>query len=323
MPELPEVQTTAHGLDTHIRGLTIAHVWTDYNSPFHTGKDSIKDPAYFRYFKKEIIGAKVVRVTRRAKNILIHISKKNKNESTNRKIILVHMKMTGHLLYDNYDRTDPFNRFIHLIITFSNEKTLELCDMRTFAKVTLISEISGNDKNLNSELEQSLHLANIGPEPLEKSFTFVVFKARLALRPNGRIKTVLMDQAVIAGIGNIYSDEALWRAGLHPEERVNTIFTYDKKNSRSEDALLKKLYAAIGEVLKKGIDFGGDSMSDYRNINGKPGKFQGQHRAYRKTGTKCSTPGCTGIIIRKIVGGRSAHFCSVHQRLLKNRQQKD
>jgi formamidopyrimidine-DNA glycosylase len=308
MPELPEVQTTAHGLDTHIRGLTIADIWTDYNSLFHTGKDSIKDPTYFRYFKKEIIGTKVIRVTRRAKNILIHISKKNKNKSVNQKIILVHMKMTGHLLYDDYDRSDPFNRFIHLIITFSNGKTLELCDMRKFAKVTLINEIYSK---LDTELEQSPHLANIGPEPLEKRFTFPVFKERLALRPNSRIKTVLIDQSIIAGIGNIYSDEALWRAGLHPEERIRNI----------PDGLLKKLYRATQEVLKKGIDFGGDSMSDYRNVHGKPGRFQGQHCAYRKTGTQCTmhvgTKTCHGTILRKIVGGRSAHFCSVHQSLFK------
>jgi len=224
--------------------------------------------------------------------------------------------MTGHLLYDDYDRTDPFNRFIHLIITFSNGKTLELCDMRKFAKVTLI------DARTDTHPEQSLHLANIGPEPLEKSFIFPVFKERLALRPNGRIKTVLMDQSIIAGIGNIYSDEALWRAGLHPEERVKDILS-TKKSRKKSDTLLKKLYSAVREVLKKGIDFGGDSMSDYRNIDGKPGRFQGQHRAYRKTGTHCTlrtgTKICSGTILRKIVGGRSAHFCSVHQRLLKNR----
>lgn len=304
MPELPEVQTTVVGLDKRIRGLTIADVWTDYNSAFHSGKDSIKDPAYFRRFKKEIVGTKIIRVTRRAKNILIHISSKNKK--TDQKIILVHMKMTGHLLYGSYDRTDPFNRFIHLVITFTNGTTLELSDMRKFAKVTLISEISGNKNTLDAELERSLHLANIGPEPLERGFTFDVFKNRLSLRPTGRIKSVLMDQSVIAGIGNIYSDEALWRAGLHPEERVGNI----------PDRLLKKLYAAAQTVLKKGIDFGGDSMSDYRNIDGKPGKFQGQHQAYRRTGKKCSKPGCGGIILRKAVGGRSAHFCSVHQRLL-------
>ncbi len=306
MPELPEVQTTVNGLNRTVRDLRIVDVWTDYNSAFHKGKDSIKDPVYFKYFRKEVVGAKVIGVERMAKNILIHLDKKA--------VILIHMKMTGHLMYGNYDRKDPFNRFIHLIFTFNNGKTLELSDMRKFAKVTLIREA-----NLEEGLEQSLHIANIGPDPLDKSFTFGVFKERLGRRPTGRIKSVLMDQSIIAGIGNIYSDEALWRAGINPEERVKNILA--QKNS---DALLKKLYTASVNVLKKGIDFGGDSMSDYRNIDGKRGKFQEQHQAYRKTGERCSMmirdqrdnkPGqCKGIIVRKVVGGRSAHFCNVHQK---------
>ena len=116
--------------------------------------------------------------------------------------------------------------------------------------------------------------------------------------------TVLMDQSVIAGIGNIYSDEILWRAGVHPERRVSKI-KYEE---------FRKMFYAMKEALKKGIHFGGDSMSDYRNIYGLPGKFQLHHEAYRRTGEKCRKKGCKGIIKRKIVGGRSAHFCSVHQK---------
>ncbi len=307
MPELPEVQTTVNGLNRTIRGLKITDVWTDYDSAFHKGKDSIKDPPYFKYFKREVVGARIESASRQAKNILMHIKKDDKDL-----VILIHMKMTGHLMYGDYDRADPFNRFIHLIFTFSNGKTLELSDMRKFAKVTLISEA-----NPGKGLEQSLHLVNIGPDPLDKSFTFAVFKERLDTKPGGRVKTVLMDQSVIAGIGNIYSDEALWRAGINPEERVKNIFARN-----DSDALLKKLYAAVIIVLKKGIDFGGDSMSDYRNIHGVRGKFQEQHRAYRKTGERCSfivrDKQCKGIIMRKVVGGRSAHFCSAHQKLLHN-----
>jgi len=299
MPELPEVQTTVNGLNERIRGLTIADVWTDYNSPFHAGKDSIKDPSYFTYFKKEVTGAKMLGATRVAKNILVRIEKNNKIL-----VILIHMKMTGHLMYGDYDRTDPFNRFIHLVFTFNNGKTLELSDMRKFAKVTLIP----ND-HLAEGLEKSVHLANIGPDPLDTRFSFSLFKERIGKRQNGRIKTVLMDQSVIAGVGNIYSDEALWRAGLNPEERVKKI----------PDSLLKKLHNDLKIVLKNGIDFGGDSMSDYRDIDGKRGKFQSQHRAYRKTGETCSKPGCNGIILRKVVGGRSAHFCSAHQKLFKTK----
>jgi formamidopyrimidine-DNA glycosylase len=289
MPELPEVQTTVNGLNRHIRGLKIVDVWTDYNSLFQKGKDSIKDPPYFKYFKKKVIGRKVKSASRLAKNVLISLDSSD--------VILVHMKMTGHLMYGDYDRADPLNRFIHLVFTFNNGKTLELSDMRKFAKITLIKE---------EDLEKTAHLEHIGPDPLDKSFTFTLFKERINSKLNGRIKNVLMDQGVIAGIGNIYSDEALWRTGLNPEERVKNI----------PNPLLKKLYSDIKAVLKKGIDFGGDSMSDYRNIEGKRGRFQGQHKAYRKTGERCSKHGCGGIILRKVVGGRSAHFCSVHQCLL-------
>ncbi|MDE2188291.1 MAG: bifunctional DNA-formamidopyrimidine glycosylase/DNA-(apurinic or apyrimidinic site) lyase [Patescibacteria group bacterium] len=315
MPELPEVQTTVNGLNRRVSGLTINDVWTDYNSPFHAGRDNIKDPVFFKYFKGEVAGAKIVRVDRRAKNILIHIEKAAKKS-----VILIHMKMTGHVMYGHYvfdkEKTkdpwtpaanereslrDPFNRRIHLVMTLSNGKQIVLSDTRKFAKVTMISET-----HLEENLQNSEHLSDLGPEPLDKNFSFHIFKKRLDRRPNGRIKNVLMDQTVIAGVGNIYSDEALWRAGIHPEERVKNI----------PDALLKKLYAATLAVLKNGIDFGGDSMSDYRNIDGERGRFQEKHQAYRKTGEKCSKPGCHGTITRKVVGGRSAHFCDTHQKLL-------
>ncbi len=116
-----------------------------------------------------------------------------------------------------------------------------------------------------------------------------------------------MDQKIVAGIGNIYSDEILWMSGIHPEERVKNI-TDDK---------FKKMFDSMKEVLKKGISFGGDSMSDYRNILGKKGEFQLHHKVYQRKGEKCSKPGCKGVIIRIVVGGRSAHFCPVHQKLIK------
>ncbi|MEI6057652.1 MAG: DNA-formamidopyrimidine glycosylase family protein [bacterium] len=329
MPELPEVQTTVDGLSSRIIGLTITDVWTDYNSAFHTGKDSIKDPAFFAIFKKKIIGASVTRITRHAKNILIHLSTGD--------TVLIHMKMTGHILFGRYvfdkkseavekdvwspapdERVafhDPFNRFIHFVIIFSTngfvgkDPVLVLSDMRKFAKVTLVpaSEISKNE-----DAHTSAHLASIGPDALDPTLTFALFKERLYTRPNGKIKTVLMDQSVLAGVGNIYSDEALWRTGLHPEELVKNI----------PDPRIKKLLVDTKKVLSKGIDFGGDSMSDYRNIDGERGRYQERHQAYRKTGSPCTFKGtrgekiCTGTILRKVVGGRSAHFCSVHQRLI-------
>ncbi len=290
MPELPEVQTTVSGLDHHIPGLTIKDVWTEYNSPYFHGGDTIKDPKYFQYFKKKIKGTKIIGVTRRAKNVLIHLS--------NKYTILIHMKMTGHIMYGDYNKADPYNRFIRLIFYLSNGKNIELCDTRKFAKVTLI-----NSENLYD----NKHLKDIGPEPLEKEFTFTIFKNQINKKKNGKIKLVLMDQSIIAGIGNIYADESLWIASIHPTHIVSEI----KENK------LKELYKAIRNILLRSIDFGGDSMSDYRNIHGEKGKFQEEHRAYRKTGTECSKKGCKGKIIRIVVGGRGTHFCNTHQKLIK------
>ncbi len=286
MPELPEVQTTVSGLNRSVSGLRIDDVWTEYNSPYFHGGDTIKDPEYFKYFKKNVTGAKIKNVTRRAKNILIHLS----NDFT----ILIHMKMTGHVMYGNYNRKDPFNRFIRLIFYLSNGKTMELCDTRKFAKVTLLP---------SKTMHETVHLKGIGPEPLEKEFTFKVFKKQLNIRPQYKIKLALLDQTLIAGIGNIYSDESLWRAGVHPETLVK----------RVSDLKLKELYKAIRTTLSMGIDFGGDSMSDYRNIDGERGKFQEKHMAYKRKGEKCLKKGCKGKIVRIVVGGRGTHYCDMHQ----------
>jgi formamidopyrimidine-DNA glycosylase len=309
MPELPEVQTTVNGINKHVRGLTVLDVWTSYNSAHHAGKDNIKDPAFFALFRKMVRGATILEAKRRAKNILIRLS--------NRHTIIIHMKMTGHVLYGEYKKTkgkdgktewtamdkgplrdDPFNRHIRLVFTLSNGKHLALSDLRKFAKVTYSKD---------DDLDVSEHISKSGPEPLEDSFDLQAFSKRLHARPAGRVKTVLMDHTVIAGIGNIYSDEILWRAGVHPLEKIKNI-----PSSR-----LKIMFLAMKETLNKGIDFGGDSMSDYRNILGESGKFQEKHNAYRRTGKKCTKPGCKGTITRLKVGGRSAHFCDTHQKLIK------
>ena len=243
--------------------MNITDVWTDYGGSFHVGKDNIKDETFFRNFRKKVVGQKILNATRRAKNILIHL--------TGDHTILIHMKMTGHLMYGKYSFNkkigkkgtwlaiengplqDPFNRFIHFVINLSDGKQLVLSDTRKFAKVTLLE---------TKKLFESLHLKDTGPEILS-DFSYQNFKDRLLKKPTGRIKNVLMDQTVIAGVGNIYSDEALWRTGIHPEERVKNI----------PESKFKTLFIDTKKVLSKGIDFGGDSMSDYRNIDGERGKL--------------------------------------------------
>jgi formamidopyrimidine-DNA glycosylase len=301
MPELPEVHTTATILHTLICNKKIVDVWSDYKSDHYLGKESIKDPSYFKKFKKEIIGKKIIKVWRRAKNVLIDIE-------TN-KTILIHMKMTGHLLYGKYSfkkskkewaanepgsLQNPFNRFIHFVITFSDGTHLAFSDMRKFATVTLLKD----KESLEAKFKTT------GLEPLDSKFNWKVFKTCLSRKPKQKIKPALMDQSLVVGIGNIYSDEILWASYIHPERTVSTI----------TDPEYKLLTKNTKNILTKGINFGGDSMSDYRNPYGEPGEFQLHHNAYRRTGQKCKRKECIGIIQRKVIQGRSAHFCNVCQK---------
>ncbi|MEI6396580.1 MAG: bifunctional DNA-formamidopyrimidine glycosylase/DNA-(apurinic or apyrimidinic site) lyase [Candidatus Taylorbacteria bacterium] len=326
MPELPEVQTTVTGLTRTIVGLKIVDFWSDYNK---------HNTAFLRKFKSAVVGSKVVSATRRAKNVLIHLDKGAgaKRGANAHVTILVHMKMTGHLLYGLYEFTsgrsgatnrkslpikdpwvpiepeamkDPYNRHVHFVISFSNGRQLALSDVRKFAKVALLDD---------TNFLESTHLKNIGPEPLEPTFTFDMFLERLVMRSRGKIKQVLMDQTIIAGIGNIYADETLWLAGIHPAERVEDLFVQSKNSTDRPRPCLAALFKAIKSLLTKGVRLGGDSMSDYRNVDGEKGSFQSQHSAYQKTGQKCSKKGCKGTIIRIKLGGRGTHFCDKHQKL--------
>ncbi len=323
MPELPEVQTTVSILNKKLKGLKILDVWTDYDSTFYHRKNDIKNKKYFPVFKKQVLGMKILGSTRRAKNVLIHLSDPFDKLRAG-KTILVHMKMTGHLLYGKYTYkkgkwlppetgllADPYNRFIHLAFTLSprlsrqnsrqvgsgqaNRKQLVLSDARKFAKVLVFN---------TDTMNEFPDLKKLGPEPLEKEFTFLVFKERILKKPKGKIKTVLMDQELIAGIGNIYSDEALWMTGIHPLTLVKKL----------NDTMLKALYKNILKVLKKSISVGGDSKSDYRDPNGRKGGYHKIEQVYGREGEKCKLNGCIGIIKRIKVGGRSAHFCDCHQK---------
>jgi formamidopyrimidine-DNA glycosylase len=307
MPELPEVTTTLNGLKKALKNLTFLDVWTDLDkeNPIKQFKNTIKDRPFFKKVRKEVVNVKILGVERRAKNILINLS--------NNKTILIHLKMTGHIIVGFYkynkkenkwkpdinerkELHDPYNRFIHAVFSLSNGKSMVFCDSRKFGKITMIK---------TSEAHESIHLKNLGNEPLDKKFSFKIFKERLLLKPTKNIKTVLMDQSIIAGIGNIYSDEMLWLSDIHPES--NSKYIPNKK--------LELLFISMQKVLNKGIDFGGDSMSDYRDINGKKGNFQNHHNVYRKNKEPCGKNKCHGVIIRKVLDGRSAHFCNSHQKL--------
>lgn len=292
MPELPEVETTVKDLGVLLPGLKISNVWTSYNSPYYYNKKQIKDPKYFRHFKKRVIGQQIKGTRRVGKNVLIVLD----NDET----ILIHMKMTGHLLYGKYvfknkewiakeegPLKDPFNGWIRLVFTLSNGMHLALSDMRKFGKVSLLKDVQ---------------IEKLGIDALQVSLK--EFKELILSKPNSNLKTVLMNQELISGIGNIYSDEALWLSKLHPKTKPTSL----------QDSDFKRLFKDAKNVLKKGIKFGGDSMSDYRTPNGEKGNFQNYHNVYQLKGNDCKRKECTGKIQRIVVDGRSSHFCDVCQR---------
>lgn len=289
MPELPEVETTVRDLREKVLGRTFLDVWTDFTK-------MIKKPKDFKQFKKEIKGRKIQKIERKGKNILFELS--------GNKTLLIHQKLTGHLLLGNWQKEnknwkpqkpgpleDPMNRFLHLIFWLDNGKQLALSDLRKFAKVELLGQ-----EDLKKEL------SSLGPEPLERSFTFQKFQDILKNK-KGKIKQILMDQAIISGIGNIYSDEILFAAKVHPFKDVSKLTRPD----------LKRIYQAIKKILKKAIELRGESISDFRDLEGERGHFDEMRKVYRREGEKC--PNCGTKIKRIKLAGRSAHFCPKCQKL--------
>ncbi len=286
MPELPEVQTIVTDSKKVLPGLKIAGFWADI--------------PVFKKIEKEVIDEKILGLERRGKNILINLS--------GNKTLLIHQKLTGHLLYGEWKvengewksviagplKDDTQNRFIHLLLDLSNGKQLALSDLRKFAKVL----VWPTDK-----LNQLPDISKLGPDPLSPPFGFDEFREILD-RKKGKIKTVLMNQEVISGIGNIYSDEILWEAGIHPYKMA-------EKLSKDE---LKRIFSSMKKILKRAIKARGDSMSDYRRPSGKKGGYQKIQNAYQMTGQKCRKKD-GGIIERLKLAGRSAHFCPAHQKM--------
>ncbi|MFA5013454.1 MAG: DNA-formamidopyrimidine glycosylase [Candidatus Paceibacterota bacterium] len=286
MPELPEVETIVNGLKKEVLKRTFLNIWTD--APKLVKRRTLND------FKRNIVGRKILDIKRRAKNILFCLDTDY--------VLLVHQKMSGHLLIGKWKQKgklwvpdkkgplseDPMNRFLHFIFFLSDGKQIALSDIRKFAKI----ELWKKQDLLNNKEYQS-----IGPEPLEKEFIFKKFKD-LFKNKSGKVKQVLMDQNFIAGIGNIYASEILLEARLHPESRVEHLTDEDFKN----------VYKAIRKILKKGIETGGASRSDFRNIYGEKGGFQKVARVYGKEGEKCPLK-CGGVVKRLKIGGRSSFYC--------------
>jgi formamidopyrimidine-DNA glycosylase len=282
VPELPEVHTTVAGLKKTIIGKKIVDTWSDFHlNTNHGERQNIKNKKYFADFKKRVLGAKIVSVERVGKHIVINLS--------NGESIVVHMKMTGHLLVAGFEKE---KKFIHFTLKFSDKSQLAFSDIRKFGTICVTK---------TETLSEHPGIAELGPDALKINSR--EFAERILGKKNWPIKLTLLDQSVLAGIGNIYSDEILWDGGVHPLS----------SSDRIPLPQVKKMYSASKKILEKSIRLGGDSMSDYINAFGEKGGFQKCHQAYRRTGEPCTKRGCGGIISRLVIGGRSSHFCSQHQ----------
>ena len=313
MPELPEVQTIVDDLRKKVIARRIVGVF------FYSPK--IIKRLRTLEFKKQIKGLKITGVQRRGKNILIYLIQKSirqladKNQNDNSKIkiflLLIHQKMTGHLLYGKWGvkkvssnkfqvislikgpLREKVNGYIHLIFYLDNGWQLALSDLRKFAKVLF---------GRKEEIKNLPDLKRLGPEPLDESFKVDKFISLISLEKR-KIKQVLMDQEVISGIGNIYSDEILWQVKIHPFTPANQL-----TNSQ-----LKDIYSAMRRILKKAIKLRGTSISDFRDISGKSGAYADVRKVYAKEGERCQR--CQTLIKRIKIGGRSAHFCPKCQKI--------
>ena len=297
MPELPEVQTIVNDLNHKIVGRKITNAWTDWPKMIKTGANA---------FAKGIKGAKIKSVRRRGKNILIYLDED--------RLLLIHQKMTGHLLVGKWGikkvtgskyrvvstvkgaLQEKVNDYIHLIFYLDNDQQLALSDMRKFAKV-LFGKIK--------EIENLKELKNLGVDPIDPKTSFADFKSAITKRKRN-IKQVLMDQTVISGVGNIYADDILWSAKTHPL----------KPSSSLSDVELRTIWSAMKKILKKAIELRGTSVADFRDTAGKKGRYGDIRLAYQLTGKPCHR--CKTPIKRIKLGGRSAHFCPKCQ-LLGNR----
>lgn len=283
MPELPEVETVRRGLHTLIIGKTVKNVWHDNPKSFPNAEH---DVALF------LIDAKITDVRRRAKVLLIDLSSAY--------TLVIHLKMTGQLVYvaksvrfgaghpnDSLINSLP-DKSTHVRFTFTDTSNLFFNDQRKFGWVKLIPTL---------EVTNIDFMKKVGPEPLEDSFTAIDFTERFLRRSRTSIKAALLDQSVVAGVGNIYADESLWGARIHPKRLVNTISTKE----------FEDLYTDLREVMNLAIAKGGSSNDTYINAEGKKGSYMDFARVFRREGLEC--PRCGTTIIKFKAAGRGTHIC--------------
>lgn len=294
MPELPEVETIRRGLEPHLVGQTIARV--DQRRP------DLRFP-FPENFAARLEGQTVQSLSRRSKYLLLRTARPE--------TLLIHLGMTGRfsIRKPHDDKTVPgvfvheaggIAKHDHVVFSLKGNTTITYNDVRRFGFMVIVPD---------AEIETHPLLANLGVEPLGNAFN-AAYIAKRAQTKSVDLKTFLMDQRVIAGLGNIYVCEALYRAGLSPARPAATLAT--KRGTPTQRC--ERLAAAITDVLRDALAAGGSTLRDYRQAGGEQGYFQHTFFVYGRTGEACRRPGCKGSVQRAVTAGRSTFFCKSCQR---------
>ena len=272
MPELPEVETIRRGLEREAVGKRIKSVEV-------TGTRTVR-----RQTKKQLIsrleGTKIKAAKRAGKFIVLELDSGEQ--------LVIHLRMSGQLL--KQQPKDPVVKHTHVVITFTQGGQIRFVDPRTFGEVFVTKP-----DELTSEIPE---LADLGLDPVDEQISWVKF-GQLLLARTTKLKPLLMDQTFLAGIGNIYSDEILWEAGLRHDRTPQTLSSME----------VRRLYRAVVEVLHEAVKHRGSTLSDeqYVDLYGRPGEYQLLHQVYDREGQPCRR--CRGVIVREKVSGRSSYYC--------------
>lgn len=289
MPELPEVETVVRDLNKKIVGKKIKKV-------------EIFNPKIVKNRKKVFVdfleGQKIKKVSRRGKLIMIFFQKDEKT-------LIIHFRMTGQLIFQEKNKIiagghnqkgmleNLPNKYSHTVVTFSDNSQLFYNDVRQFGYLQLVSW---------EELNKIL--LKFGYEPLEKSFSLKEFEKLIFKYKHKNIKAFLLDQSLVAGIGNIYADEILFATKVKPHRKTGDL---EKKE-------IKKMFQNIKKILQKAVDFRGTTFNNYRDADGVKGSFKKMLKVYQRKDEKCFRKNCSGIIQKIKIAGRGTHFCSICQR---------
>ena len=273
MPELPEVETIARGLAQRVCGDVIESVWLG------SKPEPLKSPA--RVIARTLENSRIASVHRQGKHIVFELEPdgqpRTASKAYSRAQWIVHLGMTGQLLVTTPDTEIP--KHTHAIARLASGRELRFVDPRRFGRLRVIR---------GEQFEAG------GAEPLDVSLENFVTLFRGRKTP---IKSALLNQKLLRGVGNIYADESLFRAGIRPRRRAASL-------TRNE---LSRLYKSVQQVLREAIEAGGSSISDYVDSNGDAGSFQFQHRVYGREGEPCLV--CRKPVKRLVIAGRSSHYC--------------